>query len=337
MRKSLPAIRDGISFIATLNAAKLINVLCIHFSYVASILLRRPKHCGMPTAISIEPTTSCNLRCPECPAGLRKFSRPTGMMPADIFKNAIDQLKAKLIWLMLYFQGEPYLNPAFFEMVQYAAKEKVYTATSTNAHFLTDENARKTVESGLHRLIISIDGTTQETYQQYRIGGKLDQVTEGVANIVKWKKQLASATPYVIVQFLVLKSNQHQITEIKALAGKLGVDRLDLKTAQVYNYANDNDRIPDDPKYARYVKTAEGRWKLKKPLKNHCFRMWSGAVITWDGTIVPCCFDKDAAHKLGSLERSNFGEIWNSEAYRNFRKQILNDRSKIEICRNCTE
>lgn len=66
--------------------------------------------------------------------------------------------------------------------------KKIYTATSTNAHYLTDENARKTVESGLDRLIISIDGTTQDTYKQYRVGGNIDKVILGAKNIVKWKK-----------------------------------------------------------------------------------------------------------------------------------------------------
>ena len=65
----------------------------------------------------------------------------------------IDQLAPELLYLTFYFQGEPYLNPDFLEMVKYATSKKIYTATSTNAHYLNDENARKTVESGLDRLI----------------------------------------------------------------------------------------------------------------------------------------------------------------------------------------
>ena len=75
-------------------------------------------------------------------------------------------------------------------MVSFAASKKIYTATSTNAHYLNDENARRTIESGLDRLIISIDGTTQDVYEQYRIGGQLEKVLEGTRNIVKWKKKL---------------------------------------------------------------------------------------------------------------------------------------------------
>ena len=84
------------------------------------------------------------------------------------------------MYLIFYFQGEPYLNPDFLDMVKYASGKKIYTATSTNAHYLNDANARRTIESGLDRLIISIDGTTQETYQQYRVGGHLNKVLEGL-------------------------------------------------------------------------------------------------------------------------------------------------------------
>src|SRR5687767_1639399 len=141
-------------------------------------------------------------------------------------------------------------------MVQYASKKAIYTATSTNAHYLTDTNAKRTIESGLDRLIISIDGTTQETYQQYRVGGKLEKVIEGAKNIVKWKKELKSKTPFVVFQFLVVKHNEHQIEDVKRLAKEIGVDDVWFKTAQVYDYKNDpNQLIPTVDKYSRYLKT----------------------------------------------------------------------------------
>jgi len=129
-------------------------------------------------------------------------------------------------------------------MVSFAKKHNIYTATSTNAHYLNDEVSKKTIESGLDRLIISIDGTTQETYSSYRIGGKLEKVIEGAKNIVKWKKELNSATPHVIFQFLVVKPNEHEIDEVLALGKEIGVDEVRLKTAQVYDYENGNDLIP---------------------------------------------------------------------------------------------
>lgn len=329
---------DSINLLRKLTFRRAWNGMKVLGSYYVSKYSKRSVQWGLPISISFEPTTSCNLRCPECPSGLRAFTRPTGMLQQDFFRSTIDQLHRDLFYLVFYFQGEPYLNPGFLEMVQYAGQKGIYTATSTNAHYLTSENARKTVESGLDRLIISIDGTTQEVYEQYRIGGKLEKVLEGARNIVRWKKELQSRTPFIIFQFLVVKPNEHQIREVRALAREIGVDDVWLKTAQVYDYANDpNQLIPTIDKYSRYRKNPEGAFEFRNALQNHCWRAWHATVITWDGLVVPCCFDKDAQHRLGDLKGKSFKEIWQHADYRNFRAKLLESRSNIDICANCSE
>ena len=224
----------------------------------------------------------------------------------DLFDKTLEQLAPSLWYLLLYFQGEPYLHPQFFDLVQKATDRNIYTATSTNGHYLTPEKARKTVESGLDRLIISIDGTTQETYESYRIGGKLDRVIEGTKELIKAKNELGSSTPHVIFQFLVVKPNEHQIEEVQQLAKRLGVDEVGLKTAQIYDYQAGSPLIPDNPKYARYQQLSDGSYAIKNRLLNHCWKMWHSCVITWDGQVVPCCFDKDAAHPMGDMQHQSF-------------------------------
>jgi len=329
---------DTINFLSKLTLRRTANGLKVLSSYYLSKWKKKPVQWGYPVSISFEPTTSCNLRCPECPSGLRAFTRPTGMLKKDFFRETIDQLSGELLYLVFYFQGEPYLNPQFLEMVQYASSRKIYTATSTNAHYLTDANARRTVESGLDRLIISIDGTTQETYAQYRVGGQLQKVLEGAERIVKWKKELKSRTPFIIFQFLVVRHNEHQIEDVKKLAKEIGVDQVRLKTAQVYDYENDpNGLIPMNTKYSRYKKDADGRNFFRGNNANHCWRLWHDPVITWDGAVVPCCFDKDAQHKLGDLKQQSFKELWHNPEYHNFRTQVLKSRKNIDICANCSE
>ena len=330
-------LQDGINLASKASLKRISNAAQIYSSFQISRLTGKPSIKGMPISISIEPTTSCNLRCPECPSGLRSFTRPTGMLQRELYKNIIDQLAPTLSYLTFYFQGEPFLNGDFLEMVSYASAKRIYTATSTNAHYLKDDVARKTVESGLDRIIISIDGTTQDTYQSYRVGGSLEKVIEGTENILKWKKQLKSKTPHVIFQFLVVGPNEHQIAEVYALAKKLGVDQVVLKTAQIYNYENGSPLIPKQEKYARYRDNGDGTYGLKNKLDNHCWKMWHSCVITWDGKVVPCCFDKDAHFVLGDLTKNSFEEIWFSEKYHQFRSTLLRDRSEIEICKNCTE
>jgi radical SAM protein with 4Fe4S-binding SPASM domain len=329
---------DSVNLISKLTPARVWNAVKVVSSYYISKWTKNPVQWGYPISISFEPTTSCNLRCPECPSGLRAFTRPTGMLQKDFFKETIDQLHRQLLYLVFYFQGEPYLNPAFLEMVKYASSKGIYTATSTNAHFLNEVNAKRTIESGLDRLIISIDGTTQEVYQQYRVGGNLNKVLEGAKNIVKWKKELKSKTPFVFFQFLVVKPNEHQVNEIKHLAKEIGVDDVWLKTAQVYDYENDpNQLIPTIEKYSRYKRNADGGVEFKNRLQNHCWRLWHATVISWDGLVVPCCFDKDAVHKLGDLKGKPFKQVWHNKEYKSFRKEILESRKNIEICANCSE
>jgi len=329
---------DTINLLSKLTARRIFNGVKVLTSYYVSKWTKKAVQWGYPVSISFEPTTSCNLRCPECPSGLRAFTRPTGMLQNDFFKQTIDQLSRDLLYLVFYFQGEPYLNPAFLDMVAYAAAKGIYTATSTNAHYLNDKNAKRTVESGLDRLIISIDGTTQEVYEQYRVGGKLEKVLEGARNIVKWKKELKCKTPFVFFQFLVVRPNEHQLDDIRRLAEEIGVDEVRFKTAQVYDYQNDpNGLIPVNGKYSRYKKDKKGAVVIKNTLENHCWRLWHATVISWDGLVVPCCFDKDAQHPLGDLKGKSFREIWHDDKYVEFRQQILKSRKNIDICANCSE
>ena len=301
---------DILNFLSKLTPRRVLNVAKLYLSFHLTKWLRRPIQWGLPMTVSLEPTTACNLRCPECPSGLRAFSRPTGNLKEDFFRKTVDELYRDLIYLIFYFQGEPYINPKFLEMVAHARGRGIYTITSTNGHFLNNENARRTIESGLDRLIISVDGTTQETYESYRKEGNLEVVLEGARNVVKWKKKLKSRTPHIIFQFLVVRPNEHQIDEIYRIAREIGIDEVKLKTAQVYDYKKGNPLIPTIGKYARYEETTDGSWRVKNELLNHCWKLWHACVITWDGLVVPCCFDKDALHRLGDLKEVTFREIW---------------------------
>lgn len=334
MNKNYKDIRNllskNLTYKRVLNATKVIS------SYYVSKLIKQPVQWGQPIAFSVEPTTSCNLRCPQCPSGLRSFSRPTGMLLQPVFERIIDELHPTTGYVTLYFQGEPYLNTKFLDMVSYANRHKIYTATSTNAHYLTEENSKKTIESGLDRLIISIDGTSQDTYGKYRIGGQLEKVLEGTKNLVKAKRDMKASTPHIIWQFIVFKHNEHELNEIKSLAKTYGVDELAIKSAQIYDYENGSELIPENEAYSRYKKE-EDNYQFKNKLLNHCWRLWHSCVITWDGKVVPCCFDKDGTYQLGNLGEKSFNDIWQSDQYKQFRTQILKGRQYIDICKNCSE
>jgi hypothetical protein len=140
-------LRDGSSFLSKATPGRVGNGLQVVASYVVSRLTGRARTWGLPVALAFEPTTSCNLRCPECPSGLRSFTRPTGMLPPELFKKTMDELASRLWYLIFYFQGEPYLHPEFLDLVEYASQKGLYTATSTNAHFLTMAPRRRCTSS----------------------------------------------------------------------------------------------------------------------------------------------------------------------------------------------
>ncbi len=323
--------------IKKLTVRKTINFLKLGFGYHLSKTIGRPVQLGMPVFVSIEPTTSCNLRCPQCPSGLREFTRPTGMLTPELFNKTILQLKDTLHSLTFYFQGEPYLNPDFLKMATVANTHNIYTITSTNAHYLSPENARATVESGLDKLIISVDGTSQESYVKYRAGGNFEKVMQGTREMVKQKKLKGSKTPYLVWQFVVFKTNEHEVDEIKRMGREIGVDKVQIKTAQIYDFENGHDLIPENADLSRYTLNKDGRYEIRNKLLNQCWRMWQGCVITWDGKVVPCCFDKDAKYKLGNLEEDSFRKVWFSESYQRFRASVLKSRKTIDICTNCSE
>lgn len=327
----------GWAFVRMLTIQKILNLILLRLSFWLSQGLGQVLLWGKATTLSIEPTTSCNLRCPECPSGLRAFSRPTGMLQEKLYQEIINQSKNHLTWLHLYFQGEPFLNPKFLDLVRYADQRNVFTSTSTNAHYLNQKTNQQILDSGLKQLIISMDGISQASYKKYRVGGQLEKVKTGLSELLKLRKEQGSVFPRIILQFLVTGQNEQEIPELKHWAKEIGVDELQLKSIQIYDFENGSDLIPADLSYSRYVPDGKGKWKLKKKVENKCWRMWQGAVVTWDGKMVPCCFDKDANHVMGSFQTQSLSQIWKSSEYMLFRQQLITDRKEIEICKNCTE
>jgi radical SAM protein with 4Fe4S-binding SPASM domain len=330
-------LKEYFRIVKHLTISRFWNLIILYFSFLLSRIIKKAIVFGNPFTVSIEPTTACNLSCPECPSGLKQFSRPTGKIDIEVNRQLLKSIGKQLFYINYYFQGEPFLHPQFLELIREAKKHKIYTATSTNAHFISNNIADEIVQSGLDRLIISIDGITQETYESYRVTGKLSKVIEGTKAMVAAKKRTNSSTPHLIFQFLVVKPNEHEIPAIYKLAEELEVDEVRLKSAQIYDYTHGNPLIPTQEQYARYKKQKDGTYRLKYKTANHCWRMWSSCVLTWDAKVVPCCFDKDATYTLGSAIEQPFKSLWKSKKYQEFRDSVLTKRNQIDICQNCSE
>lgn len=316
--------------------SRFINACKVKLSFLISRFIAKPIFWGMPTSISIEPTTACNLGCPQCPSGLKQFNRPTGKMDLHNFKSILPELSKTVGYVTLYFQGEPYINKDFTGMIAAATREGIYTATSSNAHFLTPETAEKTVKAGLKRMIISIDGVTQDTYAEYRVNGELEKVLEGTRNLLNARRKLGVSHPIVVWQFIVFAHNEHEIGAIRQKAKEMRVDKLQLKTAQIYEGEDAEKWIPHNPVFARYQKR-EGKLALKTSGLNRCSRFHQNPVLTWDGNMVPCCFDKDADHNFGNVFTHGVKDVWKGQQRQFFARKLKQGRRNIDICNNCTE
>jgi radical SAM protein with 4Fe4S-binding SPASM domain len=313
------------------NLTRYLNGLVSGGSYLAGSVFHRPFLAGMPPALGVELTNFCNLRCPECPSGSGVMKRERGYMDISLFEKIISELKPFLFNMNLYFQGEPMLHPRFFEILNLASD--IPTTVATNGHFLSEKNCTRLADSQLSRLIISVDGLTQETYSSYRINGNLEMVLEGIRNVVDAKKKYRSHLK-IQIQFLVNSMNECQMEDAKDLAGSLGVD-LAFKSMQVMNQDRIEAWMPSVRKYRRYTREIDC-YKINSTFPRRCARLWFNPVITWDGKVLPCCFDKDGKYIMGDLKNESFRTIWKGEKFSNFRNDVLTGREKIDICRNCT-
>jgi len=315
---------------------KLRNLVLLRLSYHLSYLLKRNFRWGRYVSLSIEPTNACNLSCIECPTGTNSLKRKKGNFPLNAFREILDEKEKDLIYLNYYFQGEPFFNKETIRMIRMASDRNIYTSVSTNAQLITKDLAKDIVESGLNRIIISIDGTTQEVYEKYRRGGELEKVIQASKYLVEARQVFNNSKLKIVFQFLVFKHNEHQIKDIQKLGKNLGVDKVEIKSAQVYNYYNSKN-ITSINKYSRYKKDSNGNFQIKNKLNNKCWRMWHSVVITQDLDLVPCCYDKDALFKMGNLRTQKIIEIEASGNYKEFRQTILNKRSSVDMCLNCDE
>jgi radical SAM protein with 4Fe4S-binding SPASM domain len=325
------------NLIRSLNFKRALNLIKTGSSFLLSALLKRNILWGRPAVLTIEPTNICNLRCPLCTTGAGEMKRASGKMSLDIFKAIIDKMGDDIFFLLLYHQGEPYLNKHFLDFVKLSKSKNIYCTTSTNGHYFSDQNINDTIDSGLDSMIISLDGATQETFGKYRIMGNIEKVIDGTRRFIEIKKERKSKTPLIAAQFLVMKHNEHELPAVKKLSKEMGIDRLLIKNIEVRSIEEAKLWLPVNDKYRRY--NFDGNTlKVKNSNKKSCPRPWLSTLINWDGSVVPCCFDKNGDYEMGNINNANeLDDIWRSDKFIKFRRQLSTNRKSIDMCRNCNQ
>ena len=334
--------------------SRLINHLRCWGSFALSIAgVSYVRH--MPAFVSVEPADFCQLTCPECPVGLRRGKARGAVMGLEDFRHIVAEVKPYVHTMQLFWQGEPLLNDRLPEMVRIAREAGIYTIVSTNAQRLDQPMAEALVRAGLNRIIVSMDGWTQPTYEQYRRGGSVDKCKQAI-RYLRQAKHLHPLTlspfhpftlspfhpftpsPLIELQCLYLKTNEAEWATFRREYKRLGADRLTMKTAQLYDYQQGSPLMPADARYARYRWNAHtGQYELRRRLHNRCYRLWSGCVIDVQGNVLPCCYDKQKQHLFGNIHRQSLRDIWHGAEAQRFRREILRHRKQISICTNCDE
>ncbi len=301
-------------------------------SYHWSLLSRQAWQPCYPPALMVEPTNLCNLQCPLCPSGNGMLQRPRGMMDVGLFRNLINEIYRHIGILILWNQGEPFQHPGIWQMINTAVQRDMYVPTSTN--FSMPLDLQRLIDSGLHYLIVSMDGISAETYDQYRINGNYELVIQNIKDLIRLRGRRRH--PHIIWQFIVMQHNEHELPHVKEMARRIGVDRLELKTAQIYGESDMKRFLPKDQNYARYTED-KGKHRIKAMLLNRCHRLWMQPVVNWDGELAVCCYDKDLTLPVGNVKVNGFKSLWFGDKINTIRQQILTDRSVYPVCLNCGE
>ena len=303
------------------------------FSYAAKRYAAIPAIPPLPAAISVELSSRCNLACPECVTGTGLIKRKNSYISYDLASEIAAQSRGRALSAWLSFQGEPMMHSDFFRILELF--KGMNPVISTNGHFLDRENCLRLARSPLRKIIISYDGATPETYRMYRRGGDHTRVMEGIIRLAAAIRENRSRLKMVL-QFLVHMGNEHEISVADGFARSVGAG-FRVKSMQVLDPDRAGEWMPSDHRLARYACGEDGIPVNGPARKRGCFRMWTSAVITTDGDVVPCCYDKNGLHTMGNLAGMSFSEIWRGKKYESFREKVMRDRKLVDICSNCPE
>ena len=296
---------------------KLLNLLLVE----AQLRIGRTRVWGYPFEWEVDTTNICQLKCPLCHTGLGTVHRDKGTMHFNTFTSTVDQMKDYCVWLSLYSWGEPFLNKDIDRFIEYAHQRRIATIVSSNLNKpLTPEMAERLIRSGLDVLIISMDGTTQDVYEVYRVTGHLDRVLENLRLIVETRRRLGYKTPFLEWQYIVMRHNEHQVEDARRMAEELGVDTITFKPVDFPHGSEDIDLA------RQWLPRAELEARLADPFRKpyaedgaRCWRLWRSAVVNWDGGYAPCCYLTNASDDFGDVRTHSIKEIWNNQLYRTAR------------------
>ncbi len=302
--------------------------------------------------IQIEPTTRCNFTCAFC------SGRHMKQMDLDFntYKAIIDQI-AGIECIELQGEGEPFLHPQLFDMIQYARNKNIQVCIISNGSLLTANNVDKIIDSGLHSLNISIETLSPEDFKKIR-GGNLDKILEGIKLLMEKKKERGLEIPVVGFSVTILKSTASQLDNIFELYQELELDGgiaiqflneskeyskyYTEKESREYltkqeqlllrrNYYRWQRIIHVNPTIEHFFTKMEQYMKLNGGKTGYCVWLENALFINCQGYATSCVYIKDGEHlTLGHIEQDGIEKIL--ETRRKVREKISN----CELTSSCS-
>ena len=177
-----------------------------------------------PSALGIEPTTHCNLRCKMCPQWSDRFGKE---FRGHVSEATFDAVREFFPYVSVFFGGlgEPLVHPRFLAMLECTAREARGVSFITNATLLTRDVARLLLDLKVEKVIVSIDARTPALYQQIR-GFPLETVLQNVRTLMEMRRRSHSPWPVLSVNFTMMRLNALEMPAVAELAAGLGADEV---------------------------------------------------------------------------------------------------------------
>jgi MoaA/NifB/PqqE/SkfB family radical SAM enzyme len=243
-----------------------------------------------------------------------------------------------LLRLQLWGWGEPFLNPAIFEMIGHAKAKGIKVISSTNGHWLIDPAmVDSVIDSGLDVLICALDGVDQDTYQKYRAQGDFNQVVKGIASLARRKKERGASTPLINLRMLVTRENEDQVERMTQLGREIGVDILTFKTLNSFDNPEKGDSLqPRNHAFRRFTYDPQGQ---PVRVRNTCKKPWNHPTLYHDGTVVPCDYFTGEEYSLPSCfvdGTKSFARVWRGPEFLDFRRLFPGGPPEAPRCGSCS-
>ncbi|MFH1085254.1 MAG: radical SAM protein [Chloroflexota bacterium] len=287
--------------------------------------LKNPRPWAYPDRMYLESTNACNLRCIMCPIGCGLAKRKKGFLDYVLFRQIVDEMAPHVSMTTLHIWGEPLLHPRIVDMIAYCRQRGLHAELSTNAVLLTPEMSQAILEAGLGAIYLCLDGTTAETYEQIRREASFERTKENINTFIELRVRGGYERPLTKVQIIELAPTLEQIEAFKRTWSVPGVDRINVKAFDSWG-----DQV-------QAISALRAETKPALPPRYHCPNLWYHAHIYWDGTLVCCDRDFDAAYPLDNV-RDGVIRAWRGPAMTRLRlKHINGDLDDVPSCGQCVE